>query len=358
VHYVIQKFNKIFKKFDLKKCEKNSDIYRMSEFEFPETFPENFDMDQKEEEKLMLILKQRQKEPEMTSLPKPGEIKISVKTSNGVINKKTHIPLLCEKINYILANKNKVTSTGKRKFLGSRIIKIIKTSENFYNSVEIIMKIREDKNINLKYFKNGKITCTGCKEDNDGLDAINYLIKEIKDYDDIFVKEEGEEETELQLISYKISNINANFSIKFLIDNHRLYSFLLKNREKYSLFIDYAPDSYQGVKICFLWNENQPVKNGICCCQKKCKYSAKKKGGKGEGDCRRISLAVFSTGCILLAGAQTTTQLNDAYQFIVKILQENYGKIVQYTIGEQDKIKENPIKRKDGVLLKKLKIKI
>ena len=160
----------------------------MSEFEFPEIFPENSDMNQEEEEKLMLILKQRQKEPEMTSLPKPGEIKISVKTSNGLINKKTHIPLLCEKINYILANKNKVTSTGKRKFLGSRIIKIkyskkkvksgeedeiiiknSKSNENFYNSVEIIMKIREDKNINLKYFTNGNITCTGCKQDNDGL---------------------------------------------------------------------------------------------------------------------------------------------------------------------------------------------
>ena len=126
----------------------------------------------------------------------------------------------------------------------------------------------------------------------------------------------------------------------------------------YKLFTDYAPDSYQGVKICYLWNENQSVKNGICCCQKQCKYSAKKKGGKGEGDCRRISLAVFSTGCILITGAQTNEQLNDAYTFIVNLLQENYGKIVQYIIKDQDKIINKPTKRKDGVLLKKLKIKI
>lgn len=349
----------------------------MSETEFPEPFLENEDIDDEKEKLLLSILKKRNDVSEQKDYPPPGPIKISVKTANATINKKTHIPLLCEKINYILSNRNKVSSTGKRKFLGSKIIgikytskksdnkndkeKIIiknsKSNENFYNSIEIIMKIREDKNINLKYFTNGKITCTGCKEDTDGLDAVNYLIKEIKEYQEIFTDNENKDD-ELKVIDYNIVNINANFFVGFLIDNHRLHSLLLKNRDKYQLFTDYAPDSYQGVKICYLWNENQETKNGICVCNKQCKYSAKKKNGKGENDCRRISVAVFSTGCILIAGAKTSQQLMDTYNYITHLLQSNYNQIVQYTINEQEQLLDDNYKRRNGVLLRKLKIKM
>jgi len=345
----------------------------------PPVFEEN-ELDSDKEELLLSLLKKRQVILDKESLPSPEPLKISVKTATCSINKKTHIQILCEKINYILSNKNKVDSNGKRKFLGSKIVNIkytlakkniqsekeeiiiknSKSNENFYNSVEIIINVREGKNINLKYFTNGRLTCTGCKEDDDGSNAVQFLINEIKDYKDIFVKDSEDENDcdELKITSYNIVNINANFFVGFLIDNHRLYSLLLTKREKFNLFTDYAPDSYQGVKIYFMWNKNQDIKNGVCICNKRCKYSAKKRNGNGENDCRRISIAVFSTGRILIAGSKTNEQLNSTYEYVIKILQDNYNQIVQYTISDKNEFLQDNYKRKNGVLLKKLKIKI
>jgi len=88
-----------------------------------------------------------------------------------------------------------------------------------------------------------------------------------------------------------------------------------------------------------MWNINQLIKNGVCnCSKKKCKISAKKKNGNGEGDCRRISVAVFGTGKILIAGAKNNTQLYDTYYFIIRLLQENYEVISQYNMEDKRRI--------------------
>ena len=74
------------------------------------------------------------------------------------------------------------------------------------------------------------------------------------------------------------------------------------------------------------------------CSMKKCKISAKKKNGNGDGDCRRISVAVFGTGKILIAGAKNNAQLYDTYNFIIKLLQENYEEISQYNLEDKRRI--------------------
>ena len=100
-----------------------------------------------------------------------------------------------------------------------------------------------------------------------------------------------------------------------------------------------------------MWNSNQSVKNGVCVCTtKKCKFSAKKKNGNGNGDCRRISVAVFGTGKVLIAGAKNNDQLYDTYNYIVSLLQENYREIVQFSVEDKKKIVKN-----SGVVNKKLK---
>jgi len=89
-----------------------------------------------------------------------------------------------------------------------------------------------------------------------------------------------------------------------------------------------------------MWNSNQEDRNGTCVCSKRCKASdkKKKKNGNGEGDCRRISIAVFGTGKVLIAGAKNDEQLNDTYNFIVKLLQSNYADIVQFSVEEKRKL--------------------
>jgi TATA-box binding protein (TBP) (component of TFIID and TFIIIB) len=186
-------------------------------------------------------------------------------------------------------------------------------------------------------FTNGRITCTGSKNDDDGYVAANYLLDKMKLDTSIFENEE--DVLEAKIVNYDIVMINSNFSIGFMIDNHKLYDILISKRGSYHLFSSFDPRTYQGVKIYFMWNMNQLIKNGVCAClTKKCKISAKKKNGNGEGDCRRISVAVFGTGKILIAGAKNNTQLYDTYNFIIKLLQENYEEISQYNMEDKRRI--------------------
>ena len=305
----------------------------------------------KDKEELLLYILRNKNISSGENIPRHCELQISVKTATCNLNIFYNIPKLCQEIDNLLKNRNKITADGKRKggpthiqnIKYSKVDKNIltknsKSNNNFFNSISIVINIREKKNINLKLFTNGKITCTGCKFDEDGKIAVTYLIEEMKKFKDVLIYNDKNKDEEIIIENYEIVMINSNFSISFFIDNHKLYNILLENRNKYNLFVDYDPESYQGVKIYFMWNKNQKIKNGVCICEKKCKYTAKKKSGNGENDCRRISIAVFSTGKILIAGAKNSSQLNDTYNFVVSLLQDNYKEIVRHTLKEKEEL--------------------
>lgn len=304
-----------------------------------------------EKENLLLYILRNRTITNDNYIPRQGELQISVKTATCNLNVSYDIPTLCKEIDNLLKNRNKINSDGKRKGSPTHIQNVIyskidkdiltknsKSNNNFFNSISIVINIREKKNINLKLFTNGKITCTGCKYDEDGEIAVKFLIEEMKKFQNVIKYDESNVNKEIKIENYEIVMINSNFSIGFFIDNHKLYNILLENRNKYNLFVDYDPESYQGVKIYFMWNKNQTEKNGVCVCKKKCKYTAKKKCGNGENDCRRISIAVFSTGKILIAGAKNSAQLDATYNFVVNLLQSNYKEIVRHTFKEKEEI--------------------
>jgi len=319
--------------------------------EFPEPSFVDFNQINDSEEMLLSILDKNNFKNNI--LPLVGELNISVKTACCYIDQSYHIKKMAQIIEKIINNQDKkedfpliainytkTTEEGD----GGILVKNSKANNNFYNSICITVKIRENKNINLMIFTNGRITCTGSKNDDDGFVAVNYLLQEMIKNPDIF--ENPENALIAKIVNYDIVMINSNFSINFLIDNHKLYNILITQRNTYNLFSSYDPRTYQGVKIYFMWNVNQPLKDGVCICQKKkCKFSAKKKNGNGEGDCRRISVAVFGTGKILIAGAKNNVQLYDTYNHIVKILQNNYKNILQNNnkISISKKIKSNSV---------------
>ena len=301
-------------------------------------------------------------------VPSAANLNISVKTACCYINKPYNIKKMCMKLETMLKKYNTINEDGERQGESSCIksinytkvdsteegiiVKNSKANNNFYNSICISVKIREDKCINLMIFTNGRITCTGSKQDNDGLDAANLLLDEMRKMPDIF---EDECVDGIEVINYEVVMINSNFFVGFFVDNHKLYDILIRNRDKYKLFCSFDPRVYQGVKIYFMWNNNQVEKNGVCMCQKKkCKFSAKKKNGNGEGDCRRISVAVFGTGKVLIAGAKNDTQLYDTYNYIVKLLQENYHNIVQQSIEDKKKLLKDILS--PNTITKKLKV--
>ena len=317
----------------------------MSTSSFPE--PDFVDKINENEEMMLRILMRKKENPK--NIPNAHSLNISVKTACCYINVKYNMKQMCRKLEERLGEPNYPIKTVNYTKVETDIdddkilVKNSKSNNNFYNSICISINIRENKNINLMIFTNGRITCTGSKNDDDGLNAVKLLILEMKKIPEIF--ENTEDYNMVDIMNYDIVMINSNFFVGFFINNHKLYEILIRDRIIYQLFSSFDPRVYQGVKIYFMWNINQLVKNGVCICDKKCKLTAKKKRGEGNGDCRRISVAVFGTGKILIAGAKNDTQLIDTYNYIVKILQDNYIYIVQYSVEEKSKIlNENIIK--------------
>ena len=57
--------------------------------------------------------------------------------------------------------------------------------------------------------------------------------------------------------------------------------------------------------------------NGVCQCTKKC--NGKGLGNK-DGDCKRITIAIFNSGKVIITGGNTLNQLCISYDYINSIL--------------------------------------
>lgn len=65
--------------------------------------------------------------------------------------------------------------------------------------------------------------------------------------------------------------------------------------------------------------------NGICSCSKKCT-------GKGSNTiCKKITVAVFQSGCVTITGSNEISQLNYVYNFMKELLEKNREDVYQHT---------------------------
>ncbi len=205
-----------------------------------------------------------------------------------------------------------------------------KKKKRFYNQVTIIIKPNKNiRPINLKLFFNSSLSMTGCKNELDGEIAVNTLLNEIKKYKCIFNNET--DRNELNYYDYRITLINTDYSINFNINRIKLYDLLII---KYKLFVTYAPDIYPGIKIYYMWNTNNKYKNGLCNCYEENDLICT---GKGEGltvkNCKRVTIAIFQSGKIIITGAKKIVQTVDAYNFINKILIKHYKELYKFSIN-------------------------
>ena len=114
--------------------------------------------------------------------------------------------------------------------------------------------------------------------------------------------------------------INSDFNINFRIKRNILHSIL---KDNYQIVSRYEPGIYPGVNNKFYWNINNKgtSQEGKCICQGKCTGKGK---GNGDGDCRKITIAAFQSGSIIITGARTILHIEDAYNFINKVIKDNY----------------------------------
>ena len=179
-----------------------------------------------------------------------------------------------------------------------------KHTKVFYNQITLHV-FHINKIVNVKLFNNGHIQMTGLKDISHVEDIIEIIVSIISSYnnnDKIFSTNSNP-----TIIDTKIALINSDFDIKFEINREVLHREIL-NSGKYST---YEPCIYPGVNIKYFHNHSN---TGECCCEEPC-------DGKGKGDaCKKITIAVFKSGKVIITGANSLDQLDIAYHFIHKFL--------------------------------------
>jgi len=202
---------------------------------------------------------------------------------------------------------------------------LIKKRQSFYNQVTII--VEHIKSINIKIFRNGSIHITGIVDEDLGKKAIQFLCDEINQ---IYIKDQSitnNNISDLGVHNWKVVLINSDFTCNFKIRREKLFEIL---DTKCGLVVNYESDNYPGVKTSYYWNEADKEKTGICKCKIGKTCSGKGLGTISDNDsCRKITISIFQSGKIIITGARDNNQIKDAYEFITKILRENYFEVAR-----------------------------
>ena len=190
--------------------------------------------------------------------------------------------------------------------------KKLESKKYFYNqlTIHIHNSLKKNKRVNVKIFNNGRIQMTGINSDLVGSTTMDIVLNEFKSLsnpEDIFsetdIKQIGDLETVL---------INSDFDIHSEVDRESLHRTIVEN----GYLSSYEPCNYPGVNIKYYLN---PLRNnfGICDCEKPC-------NGKGLNDtCKKITIAVFKSGKIIITGGRNKNHIQKAYEFITEFIIEN-----------------------------------
>ena len=201
---------------------------------------------------------------------------------------------------------------------------------SFDNQVTVLYKSSNFPN--LKIFKNGNIQLTGVKDEKDVSTIVNQIIAEIKEIyktkPEISSTEDFNEK--IGFFNFHIRMINTDFktycdkdnSEKFLIRRKVLHKILMS--DIYNNKCSFEPGKYHGVKIEFFWNGKNDKQDGICSCSN---YCFGKGRGKGDKDCKKITIAVFESGSVLITGGVSFAQIDDAYNYITSVFRSNKDEI-------------------------------
>ena len=207
------------------------------------------------------------------------------------------------------SNKHNLLTTGEKTRKGKKAGEK-KVTKRFDNQLTIVMTYQENR-YNMKLFKNGNIQITGVKTIGNGKKAIDFLIEQIKrmytQHDSDILEDVGS----LRNVNYSIRLINSDFRINFEIRLDHLYRVVVN---QYKIICSYEPCIYPGAKIEYYYPNN-----GYCKCTGFC-------NGKSVA-CKKITIAVFQSGCVIITGANKMEHIDTAYAFICSLLKDNMSKI-------------------------------
>lgn len=195
---------------------------------------------------------------------------------------------------------------------GKKPSKSDKPRKYFYNqlTIHIFNKTKTNHRINVKIFNNGRIQMTGINNEYQGDETVKIICHEfnLKKNESIFDTEEDIQSIE----ELETVLINSDFDIGFPIDREALHRSVIEC----GYYSSYEPCNYPGVNIKYYRN---PLRQnfGICDCEKKC-------NGKGLNQtCKKITVAVFKSGKVIITGGRDKSDISVAHKFITEFIQEN-----------------------------------
>jgi TATA-box binding protein (TBP) (component of TFIID and TFIIIB) len=191
-----------------------------------------------------------------------------------------------------------------------------KEKKCFDNQITVIYKYAEGYYPNLKIFRNGNIQMTGIRTEDDGKKIVDIITNELKTLTENCVDLVGTKDN-ITNCDFTIRMINCDFGIPFKIRRKNLHQLLIS--PKYGNTCSFQPLTYPGVKLQYYWNRKQNNK-GICQCNGIC-YG--KGNGNGDGECKKVTIAIFDSGKILITGANSFEQVDKAYEFICEVVMDN-----------------------------------
>ena len=225
-----------------------------------------------------------------------------------------------------MEHETKVVGHSARDMLTKRRV----SAKTFFNqSTLVIRKLRggtgtdasEFKEVNVKLFANGGFQMTGVTSEEFSRIVLDFILEKMTSL------AQPISETPLTVKKFAIQLLNSDYKMNMLLKRAELHRILC---QQYHLSSTLETTIYQGVNTKYYYNEAAPATRGICMCPKFC-------NGQGDGTqvgaCKKITIAAFQTGSIIITGARNKQQLDEAYTFMNEVLQTHRDTVAKVAVA-------------------------
>jgi hypothetical protein len=262
-------------------------------------------------------------------------LRISTLVTTGHLGETINLAKLFEQIPSILIpigypdegflkmeHETKVIGHSARDMLTKRRV----SDKTFFNQSTFVIRKRrggegEDRNefkeVNMKLFANGGFQMTGVTSEEFSKVVLQFILEAFGRLPAPI------SEKPLSMKRFSVQLLNSDYKMNAPLKRSELHRILC---QEYRLSSTLETTIYQGVNTKYYYNEAAPATRGICMCPRFC-------NGQGDGttigSCKKVTIAAFQTGSIIITGARNMNQLDEAYGFMNQVLQTHRDAVVK-----------------------------
>lgn len=217
------------------------------------------------------------------------------------------------------------------------------SSKCFFNQSTLVVRQPHPnvvgwKEVNLKLFANGSVQMTGISSEEFAMQTLEWLLLEVAKLP------RSPWGGTPSIVRFNKQLINSDFSVGVPLRRDKLHEIITR---RYGIFSILESTIYQGVNTKYYYNETaDKTKPGQCTCKEFCQGQG---DGSGEGQCKRITISFFQTGNIIITGARHMKQINEAYDFVAKFMDDHAAEIIRPIPPASSGAPVKAVPRKRGV---------